>query len=123
MGEILFDIYYKGIKNKEGVIKGVNKENVEFELDKTFKNEGVILATVTKHSDLKPIFYHSVFSGTFIIDKDYKGSSITKNGTIIMKLTRDCLRPVKSKYPRWDYHRLEHYDGELNIEELLGNIK
>ena len=117
----LFDIYY--ISNKKvDKAEGIKKENVEHELNKIFEDESIIFAGVAKHKKPDTIFYHSVFRGTIIKDKNYKAPRLKRKGVTIMKLGRDGYKQVRSNYPRWDYHMIEHCEGELNIDELLENI-
>ena len=120
----LFDICYQTINNEVKSLTRISKQNVESEFDKIFEDEGVIIAHVSKHgcpSDV--IFYHSVFSGTFIMDENYEGVSVKKKGVPVMKISRDRHKPVSSSYPRWDRRMFELYEEELNIEELLDNIE
>ena len=120
----LFDICYQKINNEVKSLTKIRKQNVESEFNKIFEDEGVIMAHVYKHGCPQDvIFYHSVFSGTFIMDENYEGRGIRKNGVMIWKLERDRHKPVKSNYPRWDRRMFEFYEEELNIEELLDNIK
>ena len=118
----IFDIYYRTSNGQTSKLESIDEENVKCELDKIFKKEDVIFAGVTKHKEYNMIFYHSVFRGTIVMDKNYEGASVKKNGVTVMKIGRDGERQVKSNYPRWDYHIFEHCDGILNIEELLKNI-
>ena len=120
----LFDICYQKINNEVKSLTKISKQNVESEFDKIFEDEGVIIAQVFKCGCPRDtIFYHSVFSGTFIIDENYEGVSVKKKGVPVMKITRNRHKPVKSNYPRWDRRMFELYEGELNIKELLENIE
>ena len=127
MKEVLFDIKYRCFNGSEIyeiiIQEEVEKERVEEKIDKMFKNKNVVAVDVMKHGEKDVIFYHSVWSGTFINEKGYKAPCVTRKGKVVMVFGVDEKRKVYSKYPRWYRNDYECYDGELNILELLNSIE
>ena len=127
MKEVLFDIKYRCFNGSEVdkiiVQENVKKECVEEAIDEMLKNENVIAIFVMKHGEKDVIFYHSVWGGTFINEKDYKAPCATRKGKKVMVFGVDGKRKVYSQYPRWYHNDYECYDGELNILELLNSIE
>lgn len=124
MKENLFNVYcINEDKRKSKRLLKLKKEEIESALDELFKEEGVSLVMVGKHNSNEAIFYHSVITGTYINDKNYKAPSIKKNGKVIMVLGVDGKRKVYSKYPRCYHNDYEYCDGELNIIELLSSFE
>ena len=79
MKENLFNVYcINEDKRKSKRLLKLKKEEIESALDELFKEEGVSLVMVGKHNSNEAIFYHSVITGTYINDKNYKAPQLRK---------------------------------------------
>lgn len=98
-------------------INYLKNTEVENRIENILKENEVIFFSVYENE--KPLFYHSVYSGTYVYDETAKQQQVTKNNKVLIVFGHNGVRKVSSKYNVWVSNAFNFISGDLDIKKIL----
>lgn len=98
-------------------VKFLKNTEVESKLESILKTHDVIFFSIYENE--KALFYHTVYSGTYVYDETAKQQQVTKNNKPVMVFGYNGVRKVRSKYNVWVCNAFDFISGELDIKKIL----
>lgn len=113
-----YKIKYKIADNEEiFYLDYLKNTQVESVIDSLNKNKNITFFSVYRNNDA--LFYHTVFSGTYVYDETARQQQVTKNNRPMMVFGYNGVKKVRSKYKVWVYNAFDFTSGELDLDKIL----